>query len=243
MAEATSGSVETVFDTPGPNAYAEPNRPNGVPVKTTVDDLLSAYDEDAKTAEEVEVKEEKAPPAKARGKEENLLNKAAETVKEAEKEANEELKAKKETEEQAKKAYKAQHNDLEIEIPEEAVIPQEINGKEVPVKVKDAVKAFVAQEEFNRAANARVHQITHRERAHADEVGKIQNYFKQIVDTANQGDFTAAMKVVAEMAGQDPVDYEQKQLEQLSEVFCLVLFLLLRFSLELFRSACIALGA
>lgn len=222
MAES-SGPVETVFDTPASNGHVQSDGRPPIPSKMSVDDLLQAYGEEEAAAA---TKEPQADPdkaleerkEKARGKEENLLNEAAEKVKESEKEANAELKAQKEAEEQDKKSFKAQHGDIELDIPEEAVITQEINGKEVPVKVKDAVKAFLGQEEFNRAANARIHQITHRERAHKQEVSGIQGYFKQIVDAGNQGDFTAAMKVIAEMSGQDPVEYEQKQLDQLSEV-------------------------
>lgn len=210
---------ESMFNGPSPLSDAGDTGSTAQPTtvqKVDFDDLMDMYDDEP--AATPEVKAEEPEGAKAAGKEQNLLNDAAQTVKKIEEKVNEEHKKTQEAEAAEKEAFEAKHGDEAIKVPYEAVITGKINGKDVPVKVADAVNAYLGQETFNRNANARMHQIAHKEQTFSQDVQKTQSFFKSISDAAAQGDFLSAMNVIAEMTKQDPVDFEKKQLEVLSKV-------------------------
>lgn len=200
-----SGSAE------GSTANISSSTTQTVPKATSADDLLEMYEaEDAKT--------EATKSSETKNLTVNDAIKASEkpafdsdsSLEDKEKSGE----AKPEVEDKTPK-LKAKHGDVELDIPEDAVLEAEVDGKKVPFKVKDALRAVAAQAEFNRAADRRLSYIATREQKFVGEFTKAQDTFKNIADLAAQGDHLAGLRLLAEFAGKDPVAYERETLENL----------------------------
>ncbi len=116
------------------------------------------------------------------------------------------------------RSFKAKHGETEIEVPEEAVISQEINGRPLQVKVKDALKSYIGQEKWNRELDRRINYVTNREKTVDTTVNTIRTKFKEMAELSSQGDHLGALKVLAEVSGKDPVEYEKSFLQTLDKV-------------------------
>jgi hypothetical protein len=123
----------------------------------------------------------------------------------------------------AVKAIKAKLGEEEVDLPEEAEITEKIGNKEVTFKVKDAIKAFTQQEEFNRNMDRRVSEVSSRERKLQNQFDDVKVKAGKIARLAQQGDYIPVIKALAKMAvgesGHDPVEYEKACLESLAEVY------------------------
>lgn len=104
---------------------------------------------------------------------------------------------------------------------EEVVVKKPINGKEVSFKVKDAIQAFVKQQEFNRNMDKRLSDVGRKEHTFNSQVQEFKGKIGQVAQIALKGDFITAMRGVAKLAvagtNLNPVDYERKFFNQLAE--------------------------
>lgn len=205
--------------------------------KMSADDLLNLYDEEAQS-EKVSIQKEAERQAKIetevpkkvvveklaksleasanREEQSNLGNQGGE---ENEKAKQEQEAAK---EEVAHKVLKAKFGEGEIEIPEEALIPVKISNKDVQLKVKDAVQAFVRQDEFNRNMDRRLSIVDRREKDLSSEYEGIKEKAETVIRMASQGDFLLGIKALAEMAGlganSDKIELERAMMNQLEQI-------------------------
>lgn len=197
-----------------PVAAAEVTAPTAAPRPTTADDLLEMYDAEAKESSTEDDSNDGNPPVQT----------TTEGDTDGSKETSEEENKQEGTKEgsQEVKAFKAKLGESEVSIPEEAVIMQKIGNKEVPVKVADAVKAFVGQEEFNRKADRRMNDIGQKERAFENERATLGKKAAKIQAQAEAGNWIPVIKSLAKMAagnrGVDPVEIEKKCIESLSQI-------------------------
>lgn len=162
------------------------------------DDLLEAYEAEATE----EVKEE-SPPV------------------EAKKEESKEL-AEKPKEEAAPEPAKSKEGDTEIDGIEEVSLKKPINGKTVEFKIKDAVQAYIKQEEFNRNMDKRITHISQREKRWAQEQANFKEKVGKVIEVAQGGDFVSGIRALAKLAaggsGLDVVEFEKQYFEQLDKV-------------------------
>lgn len=97
-----------------------------------------------------------------------------------------------------------------------------INGKEVEFKIKDAIEAYVAKEDFNRKMDQRITHITQRERAWAQDQNQFKDRVNKVIEVAQKGDFVTAIKALAKVAvgntGLDVTEFEKAYFEQLDKV-------------------------
>jgi len=194
--------------------------------RNSFEDLLEDYGIDPLTGADIaskvptEVREKvNGKTGPSLGKEESLLNEAASEVRDVEERANQALKDQKQEEGKGKDLLKFTDGQQDIEISQDAKIDIQVGDKNLPVPLKQLVATFSKQEEFNRNADARVHYITHKEKQHAADVVKTRDYFTKISEAASSGDPTQAIKVMAEMAGKDPVVFEREYLDNLEQTF------------------------
>lgn len=205
--------------------------PGQLPKATTADDLLDMYE-----AEEGNAKGEVAKEVEKQARVAEELPKklaANELVKNLEKNGNEDGSEEEDSEESREednqetsqeevKAFKAKLGDAEIDIPEEAIILTSVNGKDVPVKVADAVKAFAQQETFNRQMVKRTNDVVAKERKIDNQYQEIRTRAAKISNMAAQGEWLPVIKTLAKMAagnsGIDPVTYEKQCLDSLHEI-------------------------
>jgi hypothetical protein len=213
-----------------------------VPRQTTADDLLDMYaQEEAEQSKEIDTEAEKqariaeeVPKKMAarqlaknldqdgqnydEGEDDGSLQESSE---ESSEEDSEESQQK--DQEVAVKAIKAKLGEEEVDLPEEAEITEKIGNKEVTFKVKDAIKAYTRQEEFNRNMDRRVSEISSRERNLQSKFDEVKIKAGKIAQLAQQGEWIPVVKALAKMAvgdsGQDPVEYEKACLESLGEVY------------------------
>lgn len=194
------------------------------PKATTADDLLAMYDEEVQTSD-TEVKEEAEKQLAI--KEEVPKLEMAKKLADAAKELPDEDSTTEEVEPPPDgivgvKSLKAKLNEADVEIPEDAVVVQKINGKDVPVKVKDAFAAFTKIEDFNRKMDQRISYATAKEKRFESNMTAFKSSVDKIVDTAQKGDFVSAIRALAKVAagnsGLDIVKFEQKYFEQLDKV-------------------------
>ena len=200
--------------------------PSALPKSTTPDDLLKMYDEEPKAAAK-EIKDEAEKAIKV-GKEIpklELANKLADAVPDVRDEAEE---SEEDTEEKTQekvipevKGFKAKLDDKEITVPEEATFKQSINGKEVEFKAKDAIQAYVKQEEFNRNMDKRLSVVDRKEKNLQAEYSGIKNKALEVVNSAISGDFFSAVRSLAKVAAGssqlDVVAFEKMYLDQLEK--------------------------
>lgn len=201
--------------------------------KTTPEDLLSIYEqEDAQESEEISREAEKQAKIQEEVPKKLLANQLVKNLEKAEKEETQLAEQKEDDLHQEKeeevapapevKAFKAKHGDVELEIPEEAVIPVKVNNKDVSLKVKDAVAAYVRQDEFNRNMDRRVGAVTQKERRFEQELNSIKSKAESVVKLAAQGDFFPGVRALANMAGitshSDVVELEKVMLDNLEDL-------------------------
>ena len=199
------------------------------PKPTTADDLLSMYDEEIAT-EKSEISEEAEKQIKV--KEEVPKIEAAKQLAEAAKDLpkpevkdDEEVTEGKQQEKVATekpKAFKAKFGQEDLEIPEEAEVVQKINGKDVAFKVRDAIKAYSTQEEFNRNMDKRLSHVSGREKAWEKDQAAFKEKIGKVMQVVQGGDFVSGIRALAKLAvgnsGSDLVEFEKKYFEHLDEV-------------------------
>lgn len=202
MSEVTTPTVST--DTGSVSA----SQPRAI-VKTDFDDLLSAYDEVAEGAEE-------QPKTEAPKQQTTATPPAERQVKAPAEEKPEEV-----AEEQAppKNIIKAKDGEAEVDIPEDAVVEREINGKKVQFKVGEAMKALVNQETFNRNMDSRLSHLHAKETTFMKRVDQMQQHLAQLTQRAQDGDLFGLFQFSAEFAKKDPVEFEQEMLEKFRQIY------------------------
>lgn len=222
--DATGGA----FGDEAPAAIS--NNGSTVQSKVSFDELLDMYeptqtpavDDETKEglAEAKErIKEEKELDSRTEpsvGKEQGLLNEAAQKAKEEEKQEKEALK---DAVDQQENVVRAKVGDSEITVPQDAVFTTTVNGKSVEFKLTDALTAFETKEEFERNANARVSKLKNMEQKFINQVSVVNNNLESIADAAAQGDMMGAIKLIAEMQQKDPIVLEKEILDNLNRVF------------------------
>lgn len=126
------------------------------------------------------------------------------------------------TEEKSPEPARAKEGDKVEDGFEDVPIKRIINGKEVEFKVKDAVNAFLKQEEFNRNMDRRLSAVSQKEKAWEKETIDFRNKVSKLVEVAQQGDFVTAIRALAKVAtadtGLDPVEFERQYFDQLEKV-------------------------
>lgn len=98
---------------------------------------------------------------------------------------------------------------------EDTSIRKLINGKEVEFKVKDAIQAYVKQEEFNRNMDRRSTALGQKEAKWNKEVNEFKNSINTVVfESLRKGDIHTPIRTLAKMAtlntDLDPVDIERQ---------------------------------
>lgn len=105
---------------------------------------------------------------------------------------------------------------------EDVPIKKLINGKEVQFKVKDAIQAYIQQEEFNRNADRRMSEIDSRKKAWDRDQQAFKGNLMKLIQVAQKGDFITAAKGLAKIATHgtdlDPTDFERQYFDQLDKV-------------------------
>lgn len=182
-----------------------------VPAKVDIDELLDSYDEVPEEEVGKAPAKTEATPAKMQT-EADAIGKVIENKKQPEK-TEEEPEG-----EAPKNVIKAKVGDQDLEIPEDATITQEINGKKVQFKVAEAVKALAGQEQFNRAMDSRLSRLHAREQEHVKQVQTMQQRLQNLVERAQAGDLFGIFQFSAEFAQKDPVDFEREMLERFQQV-------------------------
>lgn len=206
-----------------------------LPQSTSADDLLDMYDEIPETpAAEPDVVETSEPKPPSVATTETLPLDETQNGKEADKEgptsttSDGEKEVGKEGLLTDKKVVTAKFGDEELSIPEEAVFTATINGKEVPAKIADAIKAYSEQETFNRKLDQRLSYADRREKdvaskmsAYQAELASVKTRAGEISKLFAQGDVLPAVKQLARMAaganGLDEVAYEKQALDALEQ--------------------------
>lgn len=188
-------------ETPTPTPTTETTTPAVAPqnVKPYDDEMLNAYSEAA---------EQEAATADKGTEKEEAADKPAQ-----EEEASSEEKA---------EPAKAKVGDKVEDGFEEVPIKKVLNGKEVEFKVKDAIKAYLSQEEFNRNMDRRLSSVSQREKAWESEVTSFNGQVKNMLKAAQSGNFVDAVRALAKVAVTgtelDPVEFEKSYFDQLEKV-------------------------
>ena len=193
--------------------------PTALPKSTTADDLLKMYDEEP-VNEQTEIKQEATK--QARIKEEipkiEAANKFAKALSDS---PDEKLNLDREGDEETAtesdvKAIKAKFGDKDIDVPEDAVLKHSINGKDVEFKAKDAIQAYVKQEEFNRNMDRRVGTVVQREKNFQGEFARVQERAKRVWSYIEAGDILGTVRELGALGSKDNLeraDLERKFLE------------------------------
>ena len=105
---------------------------------------------------------------------------------------------------------------------EDTILKQTINGKEVEFKVKDAIQAFVKQEEFNRNMDRRVMTVAQREKRFSTEMDQFKSKVDKVIEVSRNGDFVTGIRALAKLAkgssDLDVVEFEKQYFNQLDKV-------------------------
>jgi len=167
------------------------------------------YDDDMLQAYEAETKAEVVEPEPTQALTEK--EEASAEVNEGEPEKQEEVAP-----------AKAKEGDTVDDGFENVPVKKLINGKEVEFKVKDAITAYVKQEEFNRKMDERLSHVARREKSWTDDQVKFKDVIGKLIDTAQKGDFVTAVRGLAKIAagdsGLDVTEFEKTYFEQLDKV-------------------------
>lgn len=201
----TTGGVQTDTGTTfSGNVRAVPN-------KIDVDDLLDSYDEPAA--------EETAKATKEATKQPPEVDTPGKPVEaKAEEPAQEEAEPEAEPTEPPKNVIRAKVGDEDLDIPEDATITQEINGKKVQFQIKEAVKALAGQEQFNRAMDSRLSRLNAKEQEHIKQVRGMQERLQHLVERAQDGDLFGLFQMAADLGKRDPVDFERQMLANFHKI-------------------------
>lgn len=201
----TTGGVQTDTGTTfSGNVRAVPN-------KIDVDDLLDSYDEPAA--------EETAKATKEATKQPPEVDTPGKPVEaKAEEPAQEEAEPEAEPTEPPKNVIRAKVGDEDLDIPEDATITQEINGKKVQFQIKDAVRALAGQEQFNRAMDSRLSRLNAKEQEHIKQVRVIQERLRDLTERAQDGDVFGLFQMAADMGKRDPVEFERQMLANMNKI-------------------------
>jgi len=117
---------------------------------------------------------------------------------------------------------KSREGDREIDGLQEVKLTEVINGKTVDFKVKDAIQAFVRQEEFNRNMDRRVTVVAQREQRWNQEQAQFKDRINEVISMTQKGDFITPIRALAKLAaggsGLDVVKFEKQYFDQLDKV-------------------------
>lgn len=122
---------------------------------------------------------------------------------------------------QASDLFYAENEGAEIEIPQKAALTFEVNGKPFSFTVKDAIDAKLGQEEFDRNMHRRLSFVDKKEKGVESRINGILEKARSVVEASSGGEFMPALKAIAKMAaqnGQDPIELEQKFLDNLAKI-------------------------
>jgi hypothetical protein len=211
--------TDTPTITPQPIVVAD--TPSALPKSTKPDDLLDMYDAEAAAAKPAEAPKEtdsetSIPPTEPKEPSEKAPDGPSEATQVPPEQENQEIEAP-----TAIKGpvIKGKLGDSEVKIPEEAEITQQINGKDVTFKVRDAVESFVKKEEIFRAADRRISIADKKEKGLQAEYSSLKGRANQVVQAAMSGDFMSTVRALAKIAAGesqlDVVKFEKEFLDQI----------------------------
>ena len=200
--------------------------PQALPKSTTPDDLLKMYDDEPAASKneiteeaekQVKIKEE-VPKLEAAKK----LSEVGKTLPDSEEVVKEEQPKEEVPKEAPYKAFKGKFGDEDISIPEEAEVIQKIAGKDVPVKVRDAIQAYTKQEEFNRNMDRRLSHVSAREKKWEADQSTFKDKIGKVLEVAKAGDFVTGIRSLAKLATAgtdlDVTEFEKQYFAQLDKV-------------------------
>ncbi len=168
------------------------------------DDMFDAYEADTK--EETEEPKEDPAPVKAAPIPEDP--KPEEKVEES----------------SEKPEIESKQEEPQTENIEEMQLTKSINGKEVDFKIKDAIQAYVKQEEFNRNMDKRITHVTQREQRWQKDQEAFKEKIGHVIDSARTGKFIEPIRALAKLAlgpsaaPSEVVEFEKKYFEELDQV-------------------------
>jgi len=130
---------------------------------------------------------------------------------------------KKATEEEAEETPLGEKKGDKVEDNFESVVVKKlVNGKEVGIKIGDAITAFVKQEEFNRNMDSRLRAVDVKEKRWQSDQEQFKGKIGKLIDVAQKGDFVSAVRGIAKLAagssGLDVVKFEEQYFSQLDKV-------------------------
>ena len=119
-------------------------------------------------------------------------------------------------------AAKSREGDTEHDGLEEVALKRPINGKTVEFKIKDAIQAYVKQEEFNRNMDRRISHISQKEKKWASEMEAFKGRVGDVIQEARTGDPVKTLRALAKLAtagsGLDVVEFEKQYFEHWDKV-------------------------
>jgi hypothetical protein len=199
----TAAPVTPVVETTSNNEQV--SKPS-VSSKPYDDDMLETYASEHASEESSKTESSKVIPTEAEALKVDEAVKQEEPTKE----------------EDAEATAKAGPNDKIIDGIEEVPLKKLINGKEVEFKIKDAVQAYVKQEEFNRNMDRRITHISQREKRWEQGQAEFKEKVSKVIESAQSGDFTSGIRALAKMAvgnsDADATEFERRYFEQLEKV-------------------------
>lgn len=179
-----------------PTVETTPATPSSVTSEKPYD-MLDAYEAEAPA---------EAPPAKVDAKVEEAKEEKVEEAGETPKE----------------EGAKSKEGDKVDDGFEQVPVTKTIDGKDVTFTVKDAIQAYVKQEEFNRNMDRRVTTISKREQAWKQDHDSFRSKVNEVIALTRKGDFITPIKALAKMAagesGLDVVEFEKQYFNQLEKV-------------------------
>lgn len=105
---------------------------------------------------------------------------------------------------------------------ESTTITRALGDKEVQFTVKQAIDAFLGQEEFNRNMDRRIGHVRHLEKRWEADQNTFKDKIGGLVEAARDGDFISAIRGIAKIATAgtdlDVVEFEKQYFEQLDKI-------------------------
>ncbi len=202
-----------------PTAPAAESAPSTLPIgSNSFDALWDAHSLPTSSAEPVTSKD-----APSDGGDEEIKEGTTEgtttqppTVKEETEEPTDDVKAESapKPEKTDFKILKAKDGDKELELNEDIVIMKKVDGKEVPVKLADALADYAGQTVIKQ----RFSQLHSEKQAFKAELDNINGKFKTVTDLVLEGNPHSAIEALAQMAGKDPVEFTQSYLSTVEQI-------------------------
>ena len=157
-------------------------------------------------------KEEKEEPKKKTGEinapPEALKKTESKTEKEPEKKSEKKAETTEKAEEKPPvKMRKYKHQDQDAEIPEDAIFYHKVNGEEVPVSIQDLLNNYSGKTAWDKKFS----ELDRNSKAYEAKVRKVED---KILSVMNEKDPELRMARMAELAGQDPIAFRKKFLEE-----------------------------